>query len=246
MAERQPLKNNGKQKGRRRPVKGLSGTTKRVLALILTVTLFCGAVAVVAYRDRFNLDALKRYMTYRSLEKNDQGQTAEFTYTRDASNAFASLNGSLVLCSDTALQLYSNSGVLYIDRQVKMHQPVISVCGTYAVVYDVEPTCMLSTTRKWSLSTPAGAAVTSSLPASTKTAAWPWWRRRQGIRPACAFTTVSINWCCPRTFPANTLWMRSSPPITASLPPLPSALANSAASSACTMGRKATEWPPPS
>ena len=137
MAERQPLKNNGKQKGRRRPVKGLSGTTKRVLALILTVTLFCGAVAVVAYRDRFNLDALKRYMTYRSLEKNDQGQTAEFTYTRDASNAFASLNGSLVLCSDTALQLYSNSGVLYIDRQVKMHQPVISVCGTYAVVYDV-------------------------------------------------------------------------------------------------------------
>ena len=76
MAERQPLKNNGKQKGRRRPVKGLSGTTKRVLALILTVTLFCGAVAVVAYRDRFNLDALKRYMTSRSLEKNDQGQTA--------------------------------------------------------------------------------------------------------------------------------------------------------------------------
>ena len=65
MAERQPLKNNGKQKGRRRPVKGLSGTTKRLLALILTVTLFCGAVAVVAYRDRFNLDALKRYMTYR-------------------------------------------------------------------------------------------------------------------------------------------------------------------------------------
>ena len=137
MAEHQPSKNNGKQKGRRRLGKRLSPVTKRILALILTGVFLCSGVVLVVYRDHFNLDALKRHMTYRSLEKNDQGQTAEFTYTRDASNAFASLNGSLVLCSDTALQLYSNSGVLYIDRQVKMNNPVISVCGTYAVVYDV-------------------------------------------------------------------------------------------------------------
>lgn len=137
MAEHQPSKNNRKQKGRRKVGKCLSPVTKRILALILTGVFLCSGVVLVVYRDHFNLDALKRHMTYRSLEKDDQGQTAEFTYTRDASNAFASLNGSLVLCSDTALQLYSNSGVLYIDRQVKMNDPVISVCGTYAVVYDV-------------------------------------------------------------------------------------------------------------
>ena len=137
MAEHQPSKNNRKQKGRRRLGMRLSPVTKRILALILTGVFLCSGVVLVVYRDHFNLDALKRHMTYRSLEKDDQGQTAEFTYTRDASNAFASLNGSLVLCSDTALQLYSNSGVLYIDRQVKMNDPVISVCGTYAVVYDV-------------------------------------------------------------------------------------------------------------
>ena len=137
MAEHQPSKNNRKQKGRRRLGMRLSPVTKRILALILTGVFLCSGVVLVVYRDHFNLDALKRHMTYRSLEKDDQGQTAEFTYTRDASNAFASLNGSLVLCSDTALQLYSNSGVLYIVRQVKMNDPVISVCGTYAVVYDV-------------------------------------------------------------------------------------------------------------
>ena len=137
MAEHQPSKNNRKQKGRRKVSKCLSPVTKRILALILTGVFLCSGVVLVVYRDHFNLDALKRHMTYRSLEKDDQGQTAEFTYTRDATNAFASLNGSLVLCSDTALQLYSNSGVLYIDRQVKMNDPVISVCGTYAVVYDV-------------------------------------------------------------------------------------------------------------
>ena len=137
MAEHQPSKNNRKQKGRRKVGKCLGPVTKRILALILTGVFLCSGVVLVVYRDHFNLDALKRHMTYRSLEKDDQGQTAEFTYTRDATNAFASLNGSLVLCSDTALQLYSNSGVLYIDRQVKMNDPVISVCGTDAVVYDV-------------------------------------------------------------------------------------------------------------
>ena len=84
-----------------------------------------GAILLVVYRDKVNLDALKRYITYRNLEKNDAGQTTEFTYTRDASNVFASLDGTLLLCSDTALQLYSNSGLLYIDEQVKMSQPVI-------------------------------------------------------------------------------------------------------------------------
>ena len=124
MAEHQPSKNNRKQKGRRKVGKCLSPVTKRILALILTGVFLCSGVVLVVYRDHFNLDALKRHMTYRSLEKDDQGQTAEFTYTRDATNAFASLNGSLVLCSDTALQLYSNSGVLYIDRQVKMNDRV--------------------------------------------------------------------------------------------------------------------------
>lgn len=109
----------------------------RIGALLVTIALVIGAILLVVYRDKVNLDALKRYITYRNLEKNDAGQTTEFTYTRDASNVFASLDGTLLLCSDTALQLYSNSGLLYIDEQVKMSQPVIATCGSYAVAYDV-------------------------------------------------------------------------------------------------------------
>lgn len=109
----------------------------RIGALLLTILLMIGAILLVVYRDKVNLDALKRYITYRNLEKNDAGQTTEFSYTRDASNVFASLDGTLLLCSDTVLQLYSNSGLLYIDEQVKMDQPVIATCGSYAVAYDV-------------------------------------------------------------------------------------------------------------
>ena len=109
----------------------------RIAAALVTGLLVLGAVFIVANRDRFSLDALKRYFIYRNLEKNDDGQTTEFNYSQDATNAFASLDGTLLVCSDTALQLYSNSGLQYINEQVKMEQPVISTCGTYAVAYDV-------------------------------------------------------------------------------------------------------------
>ena len=109
----------------------------RAVAAIVTGLLVLGAVFIVAHRDRFSLDALKRYFVYRNLEKNDDGQTTEFNYAQDSTNAFASLDGTLLVCSDTSLQLYSNSGLQYIDEQVKMTRPVITTCGTYAAAYDV-------------------------------------------------------------------------------------------------------------
>ena len=105
--------------------------------IVITFLLVLGALLLVYNRDRFNLDALKRFITYHNLEKNDAGQTTQFHYPPDTTNAFASLDGTLLLCSDTALQLYSNSGLQYINEQVKMTRPVISTCGSYAVAYDV-------------------------------------------------------------------------------------------------------------
>ena len=126
-----------KRAGFKRKKPDWSRPAMRIGALLVTILLIIGAIVLVVYRDKLNLDSLKRYITYRNLEKNDAGQTTEFNYTQDASNAFASLDGTLLLCSDTALQLYSNSGLLYIDEQVKMSQPVITTCGPYAVAYDV-------------------------------------------------------------------------------------------------------------
>ena len=38
----------------------------RLLAFLLTLALVLGAVALVAFRDKINLDSLKRYITYRT------------------------------------------------------------------------------------------------------------------------------------------------------------------------------------
>ena len=152
-----------KRAGFKRKKPDWSRPAMRIGALLVTILLIIGAIVLVVYRDKLNLDSLKRYITYRNLEKNDAGQTTEFNYTQDASNAFASLDGTLLLCSDTALQLYSNSGLLYIDEQVKMSQPVITTCGPYAVAYDVgETISMLSTTKRWYRPIPAHRAVICS------------------------------------------------------------------------------------
>ena len=50
----------------------------RLIAFLITLALVVGAVALVVYRDRINLDNLRRYLTYRTLEKNDSGQAEEF------------------------------------------------------------------------------------------------------------------------------------------------------------------------
>ncbi|MCI8538240.1 MAG: hypothetical protein HFF18_06195 [Oscillospiraceae bacterium] len=109
----------------------------RLAAFLVTAALVVGGVALVAYRDRINLDTLRRYLAYRTLEKNESGQAAEFHYTGDESNSFAALGNGLLVCSKTSIQLFSQSGALYIEKNASMANPVVSVGGGKAVVYDV-------------------------------------------------------------------------------------------------------------
>ncbi|MEI3140174.1 MAG: hypothetical protein V8S34_00355 [Lawsonibacter sp.] len=46
----------------------------------MTAALVLGALALVVYRDRLNLDAVKRWLSYRALETSDTGEAAPFTH----------------------------------------------------------------------------------------------------------------------------------------------------------------------
>lgn len=109
----------------------------RLLAFLLTLLLVLGAVAAVAYRDKFNLDALKRWYTYRSLEKNDSGQAELFPIEGSSDSQFCSLGGDLLVCSRAGAHIYSPGGVDYLDDSVTMEQPGLSFDGDTAVVYDI-------------------------------------------------------------------------------------------------------------
>ncbi len=129
--EREPSQPK-KQKPRRK----LSRFLVRTLATLIVLAVALALVAVVAFRDSLNLDSVKRWFTYRSLLRGDSGRTESFDYGGDLTDAFAVLDGDLLVCSRNAICLYSGSGAQYINESVGMERPVVSTNGSLAVVYD--------------------------------------------------------------------------------------------------------------
>lgn len=122
-------------KGSPPPKKKKPNLLFRLAAFLLTAALILGALALVAFREKINLDALKRWYTYRNLERTESGQ-AEFYIDGGYSGVCAGLDGDLISCSTgSGIRLYSDSGVLYASRAVTLEQPMIHACGKYAAVY---------------------------------------------------------------------------------------------------------------
>lgn len=108
----------------------------RILALIVTVAMVLGALVLVVYRDRLNLDALDRWLTYRQLETDDSGNPAPFTHAGGERLSMAYLdNGILFSCAEGA-HYYSISGLLYAEQVLSMDAPVLSACDKSGAVYE--------------------------------------------------------------------------------------------------------------
>ena len=86
----------------------------RLLAFLVTLALMAGAVALVANRDKLNLDGVRRWFNYRSLERSDSGQAESFSYDGGSASSFATLDDGLLVCSTASIRLYSGSGTLYV------------------------------------------------------------------------------------------------------------------------------------
>ena len=92
----------------------------RFLAFLVTLALMVGAVALVANYDKLNFDFIKRWFSYRTLARNDSGQAESFHFVGDSSNAFAVVDGDLLVCSPNTIRLYSGSGQAFVDQAVSM------------------------------------------------------------------------------------------------------------------------------
>ena len=109
----------------------------RLLAFLLTLALVLGAVALVVYRDRVSFDALRRKLTYRSLERSDSGQAERFPYDGSAQDSFVAVGDKLLVSSEAGIRLYSGSGIQYAATQAGFKSPIAQSAGRYALVYDV-------------------------------------------------------------------------------------------------------------
>ena len=109
----------------------------RILAFLITLALIAGAIFLVANRDQLSMDAIKRYFTYRSLERSDSGQAESFDYSPSATDVFASVGNDLLVASSGGVRLYSGGGVRYIEEDMPLEQPAVHVCGDTAAVWSV-------------------------------------------------------------------------------------------------------------
>ena len=108
----------------------------RLIALAAVLAAALVLVLLVVFRDRLNIDSLRRWFHYRSLTISDNGRAESFAYDGDLNCTFAVLDEDLLVCSRNAISLYSGSGTRYIHEQVSMENPVVATNGTLAVVYD--------------------------------------------------------------------------------------------------------------
>jgi len=108
----------------------------RLLAFLLTAALILGAVALVVFRDRVNLGALKHWLTYRQLETSLSGQTEPFALAGGDRLSVACMQDGILTASTTGARYYSFSGELFWEAVQPLEHPVLSVRGNSGVVYD--------------------------------------------------------------------------------------------------------------
>ena len=115
------------------PRKG--GRLRRFGIFFLILAAVLAVVIVAAYRDGTGFDALQRLFSYGGGTET----TEETGYHYDASdsNRFAVLGNSLVVLSDTKLQVLGRNGEELWSTSVGMSAPALETGGDRAVAYDV-------------------------------------------------------------------------------------------------------------
>lgn len=108
----------------------------RLLALLVTAALVLGALALVVHRDRLNLNALKRWLSYRNLDTSQTGQAEPFTHAGGDKLSVAYLDNGVLLSSSAGAHYYSFSGEKYAEEVLTMDNPVLAASSNSGVVYD--------------------------------------------------------------------------------------------------------------
>lgn len=105
----------------------------RLLALAVTAALVLGALALVVYRDTFNVDALKRWLAYRDMPA---GEAAPFTHAGGDKLSIAYLDSGAVTVSAAGAHYYGLDGEHLAEEVLSLENPVLSASRTAAVAYD--------------------------------------------------------------------------------------------------------------
>lgn len=106
------------------------------LLFLLVLAAVLGVAVLAAYRDGTGFDALRRYFAYGTAESS--GGATDYTYDASPSNRFAALGDSLVVLSDTEVQILDSDGQqIYAASVGGMKSPALAKGGGRVAAYDV-------------------------------------------------------------------------------------------------------------
>ena len=108
----------------------------RLLALLVTIALVLGALVLVVYRDKLNLDALERWLTARQLETGESGLPEPFTHAGGDELSLAFLSKGILFSSLTGTHYYAVNGAEYAGQVLSMDAPVLTAGAKSGAVYD--------------------------------------------------------------------------------------------------------------
>lgn len=109
----------------------------RLLALAATGALLLGALVLVVYRDQFNLDTLKRRISYLNMPTSDTGEAAPFTHAGGGKLSLSYLEGGVVTASSAGAHYYGLDGEHLAEEVTSLDNPILESSRTTGVVYDV-------------------------------------------------------------------------------------------------------------
>ncbi len=136
----------------------------RLLTLLVTAFLILGAMVLVIYRDTVNVDTLKRWLSYQSMEP---GQAAPFPHAGGDKLSVAYLDSGVVTASAAGAHYYGLDGEPLAEAVLSMENPVLSASNTTAVVYDAGNQSLFAFRngrQSFSLSLSGGADLLSARP----------------------------------------------------------------------------------
>lgn len=108
----------------------------RLLALLATAALLLGAMVLVIYRDTININTLKHWLDYRSMDTGTTGESAPFSHAGGDKLSVAYLNSGVVTASAAGAHYYSLDGEQLAEEVRSLENPVLTASRTTAVVYD--------------------------------------------------------------------------------------------------------------
>lgn len=108
----------------------------RLLAFVLTGILVLGAVALVVFREQLNLDALRRWLHYHSIQTGQTGQTEPFTHGGGDTLDIACLEDGYLFSSTAGAHYYAFNGEELDSHITHTEKPVLSVSDRFGVTYN--------------------------------------------------------------------------------------------------------------